>query len=170
MLPIAIPQTNDKVGTAFKIIIGLIIVFVLWQVVKVVINILKPIQRLTESSEDVEERQDIPASKSLSPMFFLKYFKRESEIRKYLDSNGLSYSAINTIADNLWNNGFGKIYDNEEYIYQQLRILPSWVAISMLSYNLKKRYGMGLDELIDRNLSANEKGIILKIINKKPLK
>lgn len=159
---------DNKINIVFKIIIYGIIIFIVWQIVKIFLNIVKPIQRITESEEDKESRQNIPEADFLSPFTFTKFFKKEPKIKKHLAKYGLSYGAINQIVDDLWKNGFGWISDNERYIYQKIRTIPTLSIVSMLSYNLKKRYKMGLDELIDRNLSADEKEIILNILKKKP--
>lgn len=161
---------KDKSILFLRIVVFVLIIIVLYKVVTIILNLLKKVESVTETEEQKQEKQNIKEAEALSPYFFTKYYKTKKEIEKYIANKGLSYDAFKTIAKNLYTKGFGNIYDDEEYIYQQIRQMPSLVAISMLSYTLKQNYGMGLDELIDRNLSSDEKQVILNILKKKETK
>lgn len=150
--------------------VAIIIIILVWKIASIFLNVFGRIEKATRTEEEKESELDTSAADFLNPYTFTKYFKTANEIKKHLYKYGLSTDAISKIADGIWDKGFGTISDDESYIYQQIRAIPTKAIVSMLSYNLKKRYKMGLDELISRNLDREETKIILNIINKKPTK
>lgn len=154
-----------------KIFIYVLIAVIIFVAFRAVLNIVRKIEYATKSEEEKELELTTASSEALSPLFFVKKIgNQSSKITEYLKTKGWSQKKVFEDAKDLWKNGFGYLTDNESYIYQKIRQMPSRVIVSLTSYSLKQQFGMGLDELIARNLSTSEAKTVISIINKKPEK
>lgn len=154
-----------------KIFIYILIGILAFVVFRALMNIAKRFVNITKTEEEKELELTTQASEALSPLYFVKKIgNRSSEITEYLKKKGWSQKKVFEDARDLWRKGFGNITDNETYIYSVIRQMPSRVVVSLTSYSLKQQYGLGLDELIARNLSTSEAKTVISIINKKPEK
>lgn len=154
-----------------KIFIYVLIAVIIFVAFRAVLNIVRKIEYATKSEEEKELELTTASSEALSPLFFVKKIgNQSSKITEYLKTKGWSQKKVFEDAKDLWRKGFGNITDNESYIYSKIRQMPSRVIVSLTSYSLKQQFGLGLDELIARNLSTSEAKTVISIINKKPEK